>query len=62
MAFNGLKYLSLCLTMHGPAFSEMFCFHFFDLIVAIQDPEFVACDLYSVNIFLSGCGNYNMTY
>ena len=37
----------------GPA-SEAFRVHFNDLVVAIQDPEIVACALYSVNIISSG--------
>lgn len=39
---------------NGPAVSEAFRVHFNDLIVAIQDPEIVACALYSVNIISSG--------
>ena len=39
---------------NGPAVSEAFRVHFNDLIVAIQDPEIIACALYSVNIISSG--------
>jgi hypothetical protein len=39
-------------TMCGPA-SEAFRVHFNNLIVAIQDPEIVACALYSINVISS---------
>ena len=40
--------------VNGPAASEAFRVHFNDLIMAIQDPEIVACALYSVNIISKG--------
>ena len=43
-------------TVFRPA-SEAFRIHFNDLIVAIQDPEILACALYSVGIISSGIMN-----
>ena len=55
MAFKGAQEANLT-PQCGPA-SEAFRVHFNDLIVAIQDPEIVACALYSISIISSGVMN-----
>ena len=53
MAFRGEETKPTRTALCGPA-SEALRIHFNDLILAIQDPEIVACALYSVNIISSG--------